>query len=373
MARTFLSCCIPLISWFSGFLWHTSPLSNIPSGEQQTYPIFHVALASPDSRVHNATRSTAYECLLYESAPQGGGLPGYIVRRSIAPEWTDPGRYLNGFKDNLKVYGRKKRAQDSATGCVALCAGSWQYIECEHENHWICVYVACKNTTQMMSNLSRLLEDSHSHAPMTTIILFILSFFFVFVCYSPVLLIIWVCLFFLFFAIFRKPCLFCRFCFLGNFAVLVKPCLFFFQHFLSFSYFCETLWLWQLNPNIKQQTVSALLVSGPETRLQDLSIGQLERNRGTDRICPCDMRTGLWRRPPTLHDGEASWPCKGCTQNTTEYQYNQIPSDPIRSQSSNLLRMKGGQGGVRNRKDIVLPAEWLIFFFVMMIHDGNPY
>lgn len=143
MAWTFLSCCIPLI------LLVFRPSQGLRSRYSASLSI---------SRVHNATRSTAYECLLYESVPQGGGLLGYFVevdstrfnRSGVESEMAL--RIVSGYT----VYGRKnKRTQDSVTGSF------------EHENHWSRSYIAWKGTTKMMSILSQLLDDSRSHAPMT--------------------------------------------------------------------------------------------------------------------------------------------------------------------------------------------------------------
>ncbi len=270
-----------------------------------------------------------------------------------------------------RYMAEKKSAQDSATGCVAVCVGSWQYIECEHENHWIRVYVACKNTTQMMSNLSRLLEDSHSHAPMTTIILLILLFFLYF---FVIILFFWSFgfVFFSIFCHFQETLSFLSFFFWGNFVVLVIPCLFFFLHFFCHSPIfvkpcgCDNsiqtssnkkfLHCWSPAPRRVCRTCPLANSSEIEERT-----GFVPVTCGQD--CGEDHQRCMMVRP-------GGWPRKGCTQNTTGVP---IQSDPIRSQSWNLLRMKGGQGGVRNRKNIVLPAEWSILFFVMMIHDGNPY
>lgn len=99
--------------------------------------------------------------------------------------------------------------------------------------------------------------------------------------------------------------------------------------------------------------------SSPETRLQDLSIGQLEWNRGTDRICPRDMRTGLWRRPPTLHDGEA-----GSHQISILESFN----DGI---------WTGGVSGIENSTYFCWLNGCFLDFYLcddnLIIHDGKPY
>ena len=257
-------------------LYPTSPLVN--SRLIQFSSVFHVALASPGSTMLPAPRRMSAYCM---SLFLRGVVSSGTLWRLIAPESTDPG---------LKIYAQKKREPKIAQVEVLLTF-HWIWAWKSLKSFLPCLEGHNKDDVHCITTLRRFTQPCTDDDCIDYSVIILFWHFFSFLCHSCFL----DHLFYLYYLFVRETTsLFVILLIFCQFAVFVKPCS------------CDNSI--QTSTNKHRQCLCSsvfLRCSSPETRLQDLSIGQLEWNRGTDRICPRDMRTGLWRRPPTLHDGEA--------------------------------------------------------------------